>query len=357
MAEPDQWSPFHPVLGCAIRGPDGREHPVYTRTVVLWAVGIRIDPDRLWECIEVRDTNSNRAITTAEDIVAVRGVAGAAVPRGCRRSPPPATRTPVVRMATTATKRRGNLAKRMRCGKSFRSVLSLDVECGGHMPNLKISRRNTIQATGVQDLRALGAILQHLVAQYGTGGRGIDVVNAADAGFVGEVVLANLQFRLDWPVRREQLRDSINAMHGGGPFLASFEPLVNDVSVSVKHASAAPLPCDGAVYPRLRLAADAAPTWTAVTEPEVRKLAPGANLSGGAAGAAAVRVTSLRVFASGCTVVVGRWPGEMCDVFVALRNYLRPLRRTIVPRWFARQLTLDKLWCASGRPAESAVVA
>lgn len=130
-----------------------------------------LDPDRLWETVDVRDMNSNRRVDHAEAITAVSGVA-AMVPS--RRQPAgeagnqgvaqrraaalsaaaAASLVPVVRMAICADKRRGNLAKRLRRAHSFRSVLSLDVEYGGYMPNLKISRRNTIQATGCQSLEA-----------------------------------------------------------------------------------------------------------------------------------------------------------------------------------------------------------
>ena len=69
-------------------------------------------------------------------------------------------------------------------------------------------------------------------------GRGftVDRRPLADApGFVGDVVLANVHFRLNCRLDRVRLRDAINASRG--PFIASYEPLVRDVSVSVKHAS------------------------------------------------------------------------------------------------------------------------
>lgn len=34
---------FHPILGSAARDPDGAVREVYTRTVVLWAVGITLE--------------------------------------------------------------------------------------------------------------------------------------------------------------------------------------------------------------------------------------------------------------------------------------------------------------------------
>lgn len=98
------------------------------------------------------------------------------------RVPAPKTSSsgiPVVRMLTTATtqccpvspggilapKRRGRLVKRLRSHQSFRSVLSMDVELDGFMPNLKISARNTLQVTGAQDLRVLIGWLPHTLWQ------------------------------------------------------------------------------------------------------------------------------------------------------------------------------------------------
>lgn len=45
---------------------------------------------------------------------------------------------------------------------------------------------------------------------------------------------------------RTRLRDVMNLERG--EFVASYEPLVHDVSVSIKHFEDAPLPNDGAVY-------------------------------------------------------------------------------------------------------------
>ena len=65
-------------------------------------------------------------------------------------------------MISTSTHRRGDLPKRM-YRPPFRSVLSMDVEYKGAMPNLKISGRNTIQATGCQNMEVLSQILGYLV--------------------------------------------------------------------------------------------------------------------------------------------------------------------------------------------------
>jgi hypothetical protein len=156
-------------------------------------------------------------------------------------------------MLSTSTHRRGNLEKRMQ-SVPFRSVLSVDIEYRGAMPNLKISNRNTIQATGCQNMEVLCAgapasdaaggsrrdILAHLVSTYRN--RGFDVPEGVTSpvAFVGDIVLANIHFKLGWRVDRTRLRDVMNRERGD--FVASYEPLVHDVSVSIKHFEDAPLP-------------------------------------------------------------------------------------------------------------------
>ena len=159
-------------------------------------------------CHQVRDILDGHVVHEEEE-VAVGDITGEPV---CtcnnkeRRMRPPTKRGshhgvgvgsgPVVRMLTTATKRRGRLLKRMRSSQSFRSVLSMDIEYDGYMPNLKISARNTVQITGAQDMNAIGAILHHLVHTYS--GKGIVVEHRDFApGFVGDVVLANVHFRMN----------------------------------------------------------------------------------------------------------------------------------------------------------------
>lgn len=65
-------------------------------------------------------------------------------------------------------------------------------------------------------------------------------------GFVGDVVLANVHFKLGWRIDRLRLRDVMNTERS--KFVASYEPLVKDVSVSIKHMDDAPLPNQGCVY-------------------------------------------------------------------------------------------------------------
>ncbi len=92
---------------------------------------------------------------------------------------------------------------------------------------------------GCQDLQALGDILTYLVTTYEGRGFSRTVVSAAaegqgsGVGFVGDVVLANVYFRLGFKLDRGKLRDAVNDQ-SGGMFLASYEPLVRDVSVNIK---------------------------------------------------------------------------------------------------------------------------
>jgi hypothetical protein len=292
----------HPILGDHVTG-GGR---IYTRTVVLWAVGLTINTDALWDHVAVTEG----------------------------RKP---ARHPLVRMMTTATKRRGSLAKRMRNQQTFRSVLSLDVEHRGYMPNLKISARNTMQITGAQNLAVVGDILSYLLTEYR--GRGFNVASGGtDApGFVGDIVLANVHFRLDFRLDRNRLRDVINRERGC--FIASYEPLVRDVSVSLKHANSGPLPNGGAVYPRWSLANNA---WNTVSYGEALRLVPHINIKGGPTGGP--RITSLRVFQSGSVIIVSRWPEEMNAVYRQFVEQMARLRGAVVDPEFARQRTLVDCW-------------
>ena len=148
-------------------------------------------------------------------------------------------------------------------------------------------------------MSALGDILQFLVTTYRD--RGFTVVLSsrpgavAQPGFVGDIVLANMHFKLGFRVDRVRLRDTMNEQRG--PFVASFEPLVHDVSVSIKHIDDAPLPNNGAVYPRWYV--DQA-RWGMVTHQEAMHLVPHAAIR------TQRRVHTFRVFTTGSVVQVGR---------------------------------------------------
>ena len=88
-------------------------------------------------------------------------------------------------------------------------------------------------AIGCQDMELLGEILHYLVTRYRN--RGFDVPSDTleqppPVMFVGDIVLANIHYKLGWRVDRLRLRDVMN--QECRDFVASYEPLVNDVSVS-----------------------------------------------------------------------------------------------------------------------------
>jgi hypothetical protein len=332
----------HPILGNIITNEEtshGAVGKVYTRTVVLWAFGITMDPQLLWQNVEVRDRHDGPVITNEEELCPTHPEQ----PSGKiqrhnethRRTKPGVP--PVVRMMTNATKRRGYLLKRMRCTQSFRSVLSMDVEYNGFMPNLKISGRNTLQVTGAQDIPTLGDILKHLIQRYN--GKGIVVHNPICSGFVGDVVLANVHFKLNFRLDRAKLRDIINAERG--PFIASYEPLVRDVSVSLKHVDDSSLPNDGSVYPRWTFNQN---KWDTVTLAEATQLVPHINIKG-----TNTRITSLRVFQSGSVIIVSRWPVEMGCVYRKFRDNMDRFRPNVLDAQFAKQRTIESCW---GKPEE-----
>lgn len=281
-------------------------------------------------------TTRTRVHPTIQPCLRTRRRTGGRAPDSGKSSSP----TPVVRMLTTATKRRGRLSKRLRSQQSFRSVLSMDVEYNGFMPNLKISARNTLQVTGAQDLQALGHIFRYLVTTYN--GRGFRVNPDAPSGFVGDVVLANVHFKMSFRLDRAKLRDRVNAERTA--FIASYEPLVRDVSVSLKYMNKEPLPNGGSVYPRWDLCCGDG--WGTVTAAEARQLVPHINLKSGVP-----RVTSLRVFQSGSVIIVSRWPTEMALVHSEFVQCMDQYRAEVVDSQFARQRTLESCWRMASNPS------
>jgi hypothetical protein len=86
-------------------------------------------------------------------------------------------------------------------------------------------------------MQVLSDILCFLVHTYRNRGFNDAIPNnpvmSGTPGFVGDVVLANVHFKLGWRVDRARLRDALNRQ--SKQFIASYEPLVRDVSVSIKH--------------------------------------------------------------------------------------------------------------------------
>lgn len=358
----------HPVLGQTL-GLDvlTTKHGtipclVYTRTIVLWALNVSIDTLQLWDNVVVLGVD-NREVWHAQptptthhgpppppttfdysDDSASRHTAShnPPPPAHLRRLPRsfdphgPQTRHPVVRMLSTSTHRRGNLDKRMQSAP-FRSVLSMDIEYRGAMPNLKISNRNTIQATGCQNMEVLSEILAFLVTTYR--GRGFHPApGSRPVAFVGDIVLANVHFHLGWRIDRTRLRDVMNGV-ARGDFVASYEPLVHDVSVSIKHFEDAPLPNDGAVYPLWTHNTDTSGgSWTTVRYQDVLQLVPHATIR------RRPRCHTFRVFATGSVVQVGRWPGSMRQVYDHFVRYMVAVRARVIDRGTKRQRTIDDCW-------------
>ena len=182
-------------------------------------------------------------------------------------------------------------------------------------------------------MEVLGDILHFLCREYRD--RGVRVTGSAGAaGFVGDVVLANVHFRLNYRVDRARLRDRVNAERG--PFIASYEPLVRDVSVSLKYVDASPLPNAGAVHPRWFLDTN---LWTTVTIAMARQLVPHINVK-----VASPRITSLRVFQSGSVIIVSRWPVEMHAVYACFQQSMQRIRKHVLDAEFARQRTITECW-------------
>lgn len=282
---------------------------IYTRTIVMWAYNLDIDIAALWENVKVEEDADSLHV-------------------------------PRVRMISNAEGHRGTLKKRQECAP-FRSVVSLDVQLGKCMPNLKISRRNTVQATGCQDMESFGRILHYLSVTYM--GSGFSSPNPhLPAGYVGDIVLANVHFHIGWPVNRELLRDSINMKQGKGIGVATYEPMLRDVSVTVKYMDNV-TPNQGHVYPSWSLTTA---KWTLVPSGEVNRMAPQAGLR------EAARCQTFRIFATGSVVHVGRWPCAMQDLHDRFCQYMQNIKQRVTgqPTSLMRQITLDIVWCPIGCP-------
>jgi hypothetical protein len=154
---------------------------------------------------------------------------------------------------------------------------------------------------------------------------------------VGDVVLANVHFKMSFRLDRARLRDKVNSERSA--FIASHEPLVRDVSVSMKYMNTSPLPNNGSVYPHWDLNGRDGEQWGTVTMAEARQLVPHINLK-----AAVQRVTSLRIFQSGSVIIVSRWPVEMALVHDKFTQCMERYRPDVIDRQFARQRTIDGCW-------------
>jgi hypothetical protein len=156
-------------------------------------------------------------------------------------------------------------------------------------------------------------------------------------GFVGDIVLANVHFKLGWRVDRARLRDVLNRQ--SKQFIASYEPLIRDVSVSVKHYDQNPLPNNGAVYPRWNNSSN---SWSTVSYQDVMRLVPHAAIK------QRPHCHTFRVFATGSVVQVGRWPWSMQQVYNHFFAYMTSLHGQVKDIEASRQLTLYAFWPTPG---------
>lgn len=137
-----------PVLGNIVGAETDRPVSVYTRTIILWAVGISIDTERLWEHMSVPGPRSKpRTLVLTENLRFEQTTRdGNTNASGClsTRVPPPPVNlrkrsrgvsfdhrpveAPVVLMMSTASKKRGELGKRDKSNQTFRSVLAVDIQ-------------------------------------------------------------------------------------------------------------------------------------------------------------------------------------------------------------------------------------
>ena len=190
---------------------------------------------------------------------------------------------------------------------------------------------------GCQDMQVLSDILCFLVHTYRNRGFNDAISNnpAMDGtpGFVGDVVLANVHFKLGWRVDRARLRDALNRQ--SKQFIASYEPLVRDVSVSIKHYDLNPLPNEGAVYPRWSRGPN---TWSTVSYQDVMRLVPHAAIR------QRPHCHTFRVFATGSVVQFGWWPWSMQRVYNTFFNYITSLHHQVKDMEAARQPTLYVFW-------------
>lgn len=112
----------HPLLGRVVFQDDNHKRSIYTRTVVLWAVGVVVDADKLdrrhLSCVQV-------SLFFCRHCCRFAFGDGGDTSEEIRVSDfPKNDLTPSVRMLSSSTCRRGCLKKRLR-KRPFRSVLSL----------------------------------------------------------------------------------------------------------------------------------------------------------------------------------------------------------------------------------------
>lgn len=151
---------MHPVMGQFVGN-----HRIYTRTVVVFLVGIHVNLPILEQNVEL-----------------------------CEHGP---VDTPYVTMLQYQNRSEGFLPKRQKRKRPFHSMLTLDVAYRNKMPHFKLSRQNSIHVTGCCDISMLQQILTFLVDTYEN--RGFQKHADAPRGFVMDIVMSNLSFEFVVP--------------------------------------------------------------------------------------------------------------------------------------------------------------
>lgn len=294
---------------------------IYTRTLVLWAVGIQIDVDRIWHEAPVRDRHNN--LVTEVD-------SNKGVPTF------PKTDTPVIRMMCKNGHYKGTVAKRMNVAP-FKSVLSMDIQYADMMPNIKISARNTIQITGCCSFGLLRHMLLFFVSDHMA--CGVKIFDPIQAGFIIDIVLSNLFFRLPGAVDRSDVLVAFRARNHPTA-VACYERLTRDPSVTVKIFNNK-LPNNDEIYVRWFYNDIITPQqpsqWQSITHEDVRRILPIRSPH-----APTILCTTFRVFGSGSIVQVGRWPSCMFKDKQIIDDILGEVKKGPKPNSVRRDKDNDK---------------
>ena len=119
-------------------------------------------------------------------------------------------------------------------------------------------------------MQAIGHLMEYLVTKYE--GRGLHILKpGSPAGFLGDVVLANVHFHIGWSINQQRLRDLMNSNNSTRGFVAIYEPMLEDVSVTIKYNDTECVANGGYVYPIWCLGHG---SWTLVPYGEVNRLDP-----------------------------------------------------------------------------------
>jgi hypothetical protein len=279
----------HPITGQKVNNIS-----INTRTFVVWALGVDFDIDMLWKHVSVSKKRTCGSSTARVCFISYNGA------------------------------KRGHLRKR-NCAKPFKSVLSLDVQFQSKMPNVKVSRKNTIQVTGCCSLSMLMEMLHSLVIQYT--GQGISLSDTKP-GFVADIVLSNVYFRLPSAVNRKLISELVEQ---SGRYVVSYEPVTRDASVSIRNYNKV-LPNNGKIYSLWHIDH---PGVEMISRQQLVGLRPGLSNK------IQLDIHTFRVFQSGSVVHIGRWPASMETEKDSISNLIVStlgdcLRQTQIDKYFVK---------------------